>query len=57
MTCQLLVKHAVFLVFQQTWVVLVAISNLLEDLVKEEIILILIETTGCYILIVITDLM
>ena len=50
-------KTCSFLVFQQTWVVLVAISNFLEDLVKEEIILILIETTGSYVLIVITDLM
>ena len=41
----------VFLVFQQTLDVLIAISNFLEDLVTKEIILILIETTGSYVLI------
>ena len=51
MTCQLLVNHVVFLVFQQTLGVLIAISNFLEDLVTEEIILILVETTGSYVLI------
>ena len=41
----------VFLVFQQTLGVVIAISNFLEDLVTKEIILILIDTTGSYVLI------